>query len=75
MTNTETQGVILKVTGMKCGGCEGNIKNTLSNIDGVLSVDAKHKEDSVSFEFNEASTSLDEIITAISEAGFTVEDS
>jgi copper chaperone len=74
MANTETQGVTLKVTGMKCGGCESNIKNTLSSINGVLSVEAEHKKDSVSIEFNRADTSLDEIIKAISEAGFTAED-
>ena len=75
MAKAETQGVTFKVTGMKCGGCENNIKNRLSSIDGVLSVEAKHKDDSVSVEFNEASTSLDELVEAISEAGFTVEDS
>jgi len=75
MTNSTIQDVTLKVTGMKCGGCETNVKGKLSNITGVLSVDANNKEDSVNVEFNEASINLDEIKKVIGEAGFIVEDS
>ena len=70
-----TIDVTLNVTGMKCGGCENNIEGKLSDIEGVLSVDANSKEGRVSVEFIEANTNLDQIKEIISEAGFTVEDS
>lgn len=74
MSNSASQEVTLNVTGMKCGGCESNVKGKLTGLDGVLSIDASSKENSVSVKFDEASTSLDEIKQVITEAGFTVED-
>lgn len=32
----------IKVNGMVCGGCESRVKNALSTIDGVESVNADH---------------------------------
>lgn len=32
----------LKINGMMCGGCENRVKNALSEIDGVESVEADH---------------------------------
>ena len=32
----------LKINGMMCGGCENRVKNALSEIDGVKSVEADH---------------------------------
>ncbi|MGZ8095166.1 MAG: heavy-metal-associated domain-containing protein [Methylosarcina sp.] len=68
-----TESVELAVTGMKCGGCEANVKAKLNSIDGVLSVDASSKDKKVSVEFDEDKTDLEAIKTAIAEAGFTVE--
>ena len=33
----------VKVNGMVCGGCENRVKNALSTIDGIESVDANHE--------------------------------
>ncbi len=33
----------IKVNGMVCEGCENRVKNALSTIDGVESVEASHK--------------------------------
>ena len=33
----------IKITGMVCGGCENRVKNALSTIEGVTSVEANHK--------------------------------
>ena len=33
----------IKVDGMVCGGCENRVKNALSTIEGVESVEANHK--------------------------------
>lgn len=68
-----TESVELTVTGMKCGGCEANVKTKLNSIDGVLSVEASSKEKKVSVEFDDGKTDLEVIKTAIVEAGFIVE--
>jgi copper chaperone len=70
-----TESVSLTVTGMKCGGCETNVTNKLKAIDGVLSVNASSKDKEVNVEFDAEKTSLDAITEAITEAGFTVEES
>ena len=39
-----SESVSLAVTGMKCGGCESNVKSKLNSIEGVISVEAMSKE-------------------------------
>lgn len=68
-----SETVFINVTGMKCGGCENTINNTLAAIDGVLSVNASHKDKQVEVEFEPEKTDLDAIEDAIINAGFTVE--
>ncbi len=63
----------LTVTGMKCGGCETNVTQQVSAIEGVISVSADHKENQVDLEFDETKTSIETIIEVITEAGFAVE--
>ena len=70
-----TESVSLSVTGMKCGGCEANVTGKLKTIDGVLSVSASSKDKQVDVEFDAGKTSLEAIIDAITDAGFTVETS
>ncbi len=65
--------ISLDVTGMKCGGCETNVKTRLDAIDGVISVEAMSKEKKVNVEYDAALTNLDEISKAITDAGFVVE--
>lgn len=68
------ESVILNVTGMKCGGCETNVRTKLSAIAGVGQVTASSKEAKVSVEFDDGQTNLDDIKAAIAEAGFKVVD-
>ncbi len=65
--------ISLDVTGMKCGGCETNVKTRLDAIDGVISVEAMSKEKKVNVEYDAEKTNLDEISKAITDAGFVVE--
>jgi len=67
-----SESVSLAVTGMKCGGCESNVKTKLNAIDGVLSVEATSKENKVDIEFDAEKTNADVLIKAITEAGFVV---
>lgn len=68
-----SESISLTVTGMKCGGCESNIKTKLNTLEGVISVEAKNKENKVDVEFDGEKTSVEAISQAISEAGFVVE--
>jgi copper chaperone len=67
------ESIELTVTGMKCGGCEANVKSKLGTIDGVLSVTASSKDKKVGVAYDAAKTNLEAIKTAIAEAGFSVE--
>ena len=67
-----TESVTLKVTGMKCGGCEANVINKLNTVAGVESSVASSKNQEVRVEFDAGQTNIEIIAKAISEAGFTV---
>ncbi|WP_374088663.1 heavy-metal-associated domain-containing protein [Methylomicrobium lacus] len=67
------ESIELTVTGMKCGGCESNVKTKLGAIDGVHAVTASSKEKKVGVDYDAAKTDLAAIKAAIAEAGFTVE--
>lgn len=67
-----SEAIVLNVTGMKCGGCETNVKTKISALAGIGSVEASSKEAKVSIEFDPGQTSLEAIKMAIAEAGFTV---
>ena len=67
------ESIELTVSGMKCGGCETNVKSKVGALDGVLSVTASSKEKKVGVDYDAAKTDLAAIKAAIAEAGFTVE--
>lgn len=64
--------VSLAVTGMKCGGCEDNVKTKLTAVEGVVSVAASHKENTVDVEFDVEKITTEAITAIITEAGFVV---
>ncbi|ASF48718.1 heavy-metal-associated domain-containing protein [Methylovulum psychrotolerans] len=66
------ESVILKVTGMKCGGCEANVTHKLNDIDGVVYIKASSQEQQVQVDFNAEKTTLAAIKDAITNAGYTV---
>ncbi len=68
-----TESIILTVTGMKCGGCENNVRDKLQAVDGITSVTASFKDNQVNIEFNSEKVNLDMIKNTITQAGFTVE--
>ncbi len=68
-----TETIELTVTGMKCGGCESNVKEKLSATAGVNTVSADFKAKQVTVEFDNTLTDLDTIKNVITQAGFTVE--
>ena len=68
-----TESVSLAVSGMKCGGCESNVKTKLSTVNGVISVEVSSKENKVDVEFDAEKTSVEAISQAIIDAGYVVE--
>ncbi len=63
---------ILKVNGMECGGCENRIKNALSTIEGIESVDADYKTGIVKVKSNEEITK-EQMEETIEDIGFEIE--
>jgi copper chaperone len=70
---TMTESVTLTVTGMKCGGCENNVKTNLQAVEGIQSVTPAFKSNEVVVEFDGDKVNLDTIKSVITQAGFTVE--
>lgn len=68
-----TENLALNVTGMKCGGCETNVKTALQKLNGVVSVHASFKDNRVEVAFDAAKVSVDSIKQAIKGAGFEVQ--
>ena len=67
-----SESTVLTVTGMKCGGCENNVKEKLQAVDGVTTVAASFKTNEVTVEFDSDTVNLDAIKNVITQAGFTV---
>ena len=67
------ESTVLAVTGMKCGGCETNVKDKLLAVEGISSVTASSKNNEVVVEFDSEQVNLDVIKNVITQAGFTVE--
>ena len=68
------ESCVLSVTGMKCGGCENNVKEKLQAIDGVSAVNASFKDKRVTVEFDSAKIDVDDLIDVIIDAGFAVDE-
>lgn len=66
--------VQLKVQGMKCGGCESNVKEAVNACPGVSAVKASHKENLVEIELDPDTADVAAIRQAIVARGFTVTD-
>ena len=65
------ESVVLKVTGMKCGGREVNVSSKLQTIEGILSCTASSKQNQVTVEYDTEKTNVDIFKAVIGDAGFT----
>ena len=64
--------MVLKVSGMKCGGCETQVREAVEALAGVASARASLAEGSVEVEYDPAEVSIEAITKAISERGYAV---
>jgi len=63
----------MTVKGMKCGGCEANVREAVGACDGVTVVEPSFKQNSVTIEYDEGLADLDAIKAVIVSRGFQVE--
>lgn len=68
------QTVVLNVNGIKCGGCESAIHNALKALPGIDTAQASRENQTVTIEFNSHQIDLETIKSAITTAGYTVQD-
>ena len=66
--------VILKITGMTCGGCSSSIHKALSSTKGVIEDDVEYPGDTFTISYDAKKTNVDAIIEVIENAGFTAEE-
>lgn len=60
----------LSVLGMKCDGCSNTVQRALSTLEGVRKVDVQRPENRVTVHFDEATTSIADMVARIEKAGF-----
>jgi copper chaperone CopZ len=68
-----SQTLSLTVTGMKCAGCEAGVKTALLALDGVLSVAAYHKDNTVEVVFEAQKVTPMQLSDTITAAGYQVQ--
>ncbi|MGX2038999.1 heavy-metal-associated domain-containing protein [Methylocaldum sp. MU1018] len=64
--------IVLKVSGMKCGGCENQVQDAVKSCVGVSAAKASHTAGSVEIDYDETKTDLASVRKAITEKGFAV---
>lgn len=69
----EMQELEMTVTGMTCSGCENTVKNGLKQIDGVVEVQASHKNNKVTIKVEKDKISREEIAQQIETIGYHVD--
>jgi len=58
------------VNGMTCVGCEVTLEESISKIEGVVSVKASHTENEAIIEFDSTKTDINTITTTIKQSGY-----
>jgi len=64
--------IVLDVEGMSCSHCEKAIKEAVSSIEGVLSVDVDLSNKTVGVHYDSSIADIDTIINEIDELGYEV---
>lgn len=65
----------IKITGMTCGGCSGNVTKALKAISGVSDVTVSLSDGKTTVQYDENLTSPDQLKSAVIEAGYGVDAS
>jgi copper chaperone CopZ len=65
--------ITLKITDMHCVNCAMTLQSLEEDLPGVNQVDASYRSGKMAVEFDETALTVDQIITAIQELGYTAE--
>ena len=63
--------VNIPVQGMTCGSCEHHIETEVKRKDGIVEIKADHEKAVASVKYDSTKISLDELVAAINETGYT----
>ncbi len=66
----ETKSVTLKVEGMTCKLCVPAVKKSLSDLEGVKSVDVSLEQKKAYVEYEEGTATVQKMIDAVKDAGY-----
>jgi len=69
----DEETVVLKITGMTCGGCAGHVSKALTELEGVLSENVSYPGDRNTITYNPKKTTVEKIIAAIEKTGYKAE--
>ena len=67
-----TEKITLRVSGMSCAACSARIEKALTQLDGIVTVDAIFSSNMVSIEYDPDVVSLDRIKTLLAKSGYPV---
>jgi len=66
--------VNMEIEGMTCTGCEEHVQFAASQLEGVFATQASYESGKAAITFDQSISSLEEVIDAINETGYTVVD-
>lgn len=66
------QRITLSITGMTCAACSNRVEKSLSKVDGVKSATVNPANEKATIVFDEAETSVDELINRVEKTGYGV---
>ncbi len=70
MTQDSDNQVLLKVSGMSCGGCVTNVKTALEKVPGVKSAEVHLISASAVVTMGEKKPSVEDLVAAVRKAGY-----
>ncbi len=73
LKNEEANTTELKIMGMSCASCAGNIEKTLNEIDGVTKATVNFASEKAYFEYEPTKTNIENIIKAIRKISYNAE--
>ena len=65
-----TKQTVLKITGMHCSGCAGNVEKALRGVKGVTSAVVDLKASKATVEYDSGSTTEKDLSSAVKNAGY-----
>ncbi|MCH9698867.1 MAG: cation transporter [Gammaproteobacteria bacterium] len=64
--------IVLNVTGMKCGGCESAVKQSLESLDGIEKAVPNHKLSKVEIAYSTTRVDVEQMKSAVETLGYKV---